>query len=284
MVITYTNEHGTIRMNGTGSDNAWCIYEITGIGFPKKNYTYNTYAGIIGHEKNTETIPSRVMTISGDISEKAQKSLSMSRAMRILNTDGELTIQTGNKVRRARVRTLDFTPAERKSVFKSFVLQIEADIPYFFGMDTLKYNIFSREGLLSSPFVLPCAFGRRNTYADIFNSGDVECEPVLEIYKPLTEDTAEYAGPLVLLNETTGAKITLNHIMTTRETVVIDIPNRKITSDVYGNLLNNISLDTILRDFILKTGKNRVSFESDDKTLVVSCSFEEMYLEASHDE
>lgn len=284
MVITYSNEYGTIRMNGTGKDNAWCICEITGIGFPKKNYTYNTYAGIIGHEKNTETVPSRVMTISGDIPETAQKSLSLSRAMRILNADGELTIQTGNKVRRAKVRTLDFTPAERKSVFKSFVLQIEADIPYFFGMDTLKYNVFSREGTLSSPFVLPCEFGRRNTYADIFNTGDVECEPIIEVYKPKTEDDTTYSMPLVIKNETANVTITLNHVMVSGETVIIDIPNRKITSDVCGNLLNEISLDTILRNFVLKTGKNRVSFDSDDKTLLVACSFEEMYLEASHDE
>ena len=203
MVITYKNEHGTIRLNGTGRDNAWCIYEIAGIGFPKKNYTYNSYAGVIGHEVSTETVPSRVITISGDIPEGTQKNLSMSRAMRILNTDGELTIRTGSKTRRAKVRTLDFSTDEKKSVFKKFVLQVEADIPYFFGANTLKRKVFSRRGVLATPFVLPCVFGVRNTFADITNTSDVECEPIIKIFKPVSDDAGvkKYSNNKHMLKE-----------------------------------------------------------------------------------
>ena len=285
MVITYTNEHGRIQLNGTGNDNAWCIYEIAGTGFLKKNYTYNAYVGIMGHELNTQTIPSRVITISGDIPETAQKSMSMSDVIRILNTDGELEILTKNKCRRAKVRTIDFSADEKKSVFKKFVLQLESDVPYFFGANTVKYNIYSREGCLTSPFILGDApFSIRTTYADIVNMGDVECEPIIKISKPILDDDTEYERPLVIKNETTGTTLTLEHIMSPGETVTIDIPNRKITSDMYGNLLNEISLDTVLMEFVLVPGKNKVSFDSDDKTLFAECIFDELYLEASHDE
>ena len=285
MVITYSNEHGKIRLNGTGKDNAWCINEISGIGFLKKNYTYNTYAGVMGHELSSQTIPSRVITISGDIPKAAQNSLSMSRVVKILNTDGELNISTKNKHRRAKVRTLDFSADEKRSVFKKFVLQLESDIPYFFGGDIVKYNLFSRKGVLSSPFVLgETPFSVRTTYADVINTGDVECEPIIIINKPTFNDNNKYERPLVIKNETTDTSLTLNHILSPGETVTIDIPNRKITSNMSGNLINTISIDSVLRDFILLPGKNKISFDSDDKTLRADCVFDALYLEASHDE
>ena len=96
MVITFTNKHGTLRLNGGGTDNAWRILEISGIGFPKKHFTYHQYAGIFGQTLNTVSIPNRTITISGDILESA-RSISLARVMRIVNEDGELRIQTGKK-------------------------------------------------------------------------------------------------------------------------------------------------------------------------------------------
>lgn len=281
MILTYKNEHGTIRLAGGGKENAWRVTEITGIGFPKRNFTYNTYAGVYGQELASVSIPSRTITISGDISVMAQKALPMHLAAKILNADGELSLQTGRKARRAKVRTLSFEVQERKMAYKTFVLQLESDNPYFWGPAPLSYSVFSRQNLLKSTFTLPCVFSRRNMSATVINSGDVECEPVLTIFKPEQSEVLE-SDTLIIKNEANGAVITLNHIMQPGETVTVDIPNRTIVSDSSGSILQEISDDTVLRSFVLLTGKNQVSCVSGDASLAVVCKFETLHLEASH--
>ena len=281
MILTYKNEYGTIRMAGGGKDNAWCVTEITGIGFPKRNFTYNTYAGVYGQELASVSIPSRTITISGDISVKAQKALPMHLAAKILNADGELSLQTGRKARRLNVRTLSFEVQERKMAYKTFVLQLESDNPYFWGPAPLSYSVFSRQNLLKSTFTLPCVFSRRNMSATVINNGDAECEPVLTIFKPEQSEVLE-SDTLIIKNEANGAVITLNHIMQPGETVTVDIPNRTIVSDSSGSILQEISDDTVLRSFVLLTGKNQVSCVSGDASLAVVCKFETLHLEASH--
>lgn len=283
MNITYKNKHGTIRMNGGGNDNAWRIYEISGIGFPKKAFTYNTYAGVIGQELNSVSIPSRTITISGDISERSQAALSMAYVMRILNEDGDLTIQTGRKVRRAKVRTLSFDVDQRKAMYKKFVLQIESDNPFFFGRTAPQYSIFNRTMLLSSPFMLPQMFSRRDMGADVINSGDTATEPTIVITKPANSEIVT-GDKVVLANTSTEAIITLNHTMQPGEIVTISIPDRTITSNISGNILTDISIGTVLSSFILQTGNNNITCGSSDTTLSVICKFEELYLEAAHDE
>lgn len=283
MVIYYKNEHGTIRINGGGTDRAWRMTEITGIGFPKKSFTYNTYAGVFGQELKTVSIPSRIITISGDISYDALKSLSMSQAIRILNTDGELSINTRGKIRRAKVRTLSFETPERKNAFKTFVLQIESDNPYFFGREPLAYAVYSQQKLLKSTFTLPCMFSKRNMSATVINGGDVECEPVITISKPAESAVVENDS-VVIKNADFSDAITLNHTMAPGETVTVDIPNRTIMSSIFGSIISAISDDTVLSSFILRPGANEISCESGDISLSVSCAFEELYLEASHDE
>lgn len=283
MILTYKNEHGTIRINGGGRDKAWRITEITGIGFPKRNFTYNTYAGVYGQELANVSIPSRTITISGDISAKAQNALPMHLVSKILNADGELFMQTGRKARRAKVHTLSFEVQERKMAYKTFVLQLESDNPYFWGPAPLSYSVFSRLNLLKSPFTLPCVFSKRNMSAAVINGGDVDCEPVLTIFKPETSNALE-SDTVVIKNEANGAKITLNHIMQPGETVTVDIPSRTIVSDSSGSILQEISDDTVLSTFVLLPGKNHVSCVSGDASLAVVCKFETLYLEASHDE
>lgn len=283
MVITYKNRHGTIRMNGGGHNNAWQICEISGIGYPKKNYTYNSYASIIGQELNDISIPSRTITISGDISDRSQKAMSMATVMRILNEDGELFIQTGAKIRRARVRTLSFESDQRKTMYKKFVLQVESDNPFFFGRAPVQYKIFSRTNNLSSGFTFPGVFSRRNMEANVINCGDVETEPEIVISKPAESDVIN-GDNVVIVNTTTGAEIHLEHTMQPGETITINIPSRTIESNISGNILTELSLDSVLSNFVLPAGRNNIRCDSSDVTLSVSCKFEELYLEASHDE
>lgn len=283
MLIIYKNKHGTIRMNGGGRDNAWRIYDISGIGFPKKTFTYNTYAGVYGQELNAVSITSRTITISGDISEKSQRFLPVSSIMKILNEDGELQIQTGRKIRRAKVRTISFDIDERKTMYKKFVLQLESDNPFFYGHTQKKFSVFSRSSLLSSPFVFPTSFSKRNMFCNANNGGDMETEPVFVLSKPKESAVVE-GDNVVITNRTTGTSVLLEHTMQPGEEITINIQERTIVSSLSGNIINKISLDTILSDFLLVPGNNTISCDSSDVTLSVFCNFEELYLEASHDE
>lgn len=283
MVIIYKSAEGSIRMDGGGGGKSWRVYEITGIGFPKKSFTYNTYAGVYGQELNAVSMNSRTITISGDISKTAQANLPMTRVVRILNGDGELFLQTGRKIRRAKVRTVSFETEERRSAFKSFVLQVESDNPFFFGDSPSVCSVFSREKLLKTTFTLPCVFSERHMEAAVINGGDVECEPVLTISKPSGTEALE-SGVLSILNGATGKKVTLEHIMQPGEVVTVNIPERTVVSNLAGNIINEISDDTVLGEFVLLTGSNPLSCASGDASLSVLCEFETLYLEGSHDE
>lgn len=286
MDITYTNKLGTVRMSGHGRKNAWRIIEISGIGFPKKTFKYNTFAGIYGQELASVEINSRTITIKGEIPKDSQDAQSMANVMRILNTDGELRIQTGKKIRKAKARISDFQPEQRKSIFKTFTLQLVMDNPFFFGDSPVSVSVYKRVPLLASSFTFPMEFSRRVMSAAIVNSGDVPAEPIITIKKIESSKTESYnsiALTLALGTEYTST-VTLNHTIIAGETVVLDIPNRKVTSNISGNIIGSISEDTVLSDFVIPPGVGMVSVDTVDTGLSVVCEFNNQYVEASHDE
>ncbi|MBQ4086993.1 MAG: phage tail family protein [Clostridia bacterium] len=283
MVITFTNKHGTIRLNGGGTGNAWRMTDISGIGFPKKTFTYHQYANVYGQTINTVSIPNRIITISGDIVEQA-RNISLARIMRILNEDGELRIQTGNKIRRAFVRTLSFEPDQRKDAFRKFVWQVESDNPFFFGPQKAKFDIYQRTALLTSQFTLPAVFSERIMSSAVINSGDVNAEPIITITKPAGSEVVSQNLEIQLEAEGVSAEIALNHTIADGESVTMDIPNRKVTSSLSGNIIGCLSVGSVLSSFVIPPGFAMVTVKTEDSSLSVSCSFENQYLEASHDE
>ncbi len=286
MIVTYQNQFGTIRMSGHATKYGWRILEISGVGFPKKTFKYNTFSGIYGQELASVDINNRTITIHGEIPEVAQDAISMAHVMRILNTDGELRIQSGTKVRRAKARTIDFQPEQKKSRYKSFTLQLMMDNPFFYGENPVSVAVYRKVFMLSSPFELPCMFSRRVMSASLVNSGDVDAEPIITIEKPesSTLEPDDSLSITLALGSEYSSTITLNHAITAGETVVIDIPNRKITSSVSGNIIGSISTDTVLSGFVIPPGVGLVSVNSTDTSLSVVCEFENQYVEASHDE
>jgi len=282
MLLTYKNEHGTIRLGGGGTRDAFRILEMHGNGFLDKQFTYNAYAGLPGHTLATETVASRVMTISGDVIKDHPAALPMSRVIKILNTDGVLTISCGSKVRRMPVRTLSFETEQVRAKIYRFVWQIEGDNPYFLGRAPVSFRIYKREHTLCSPFVLPCAFSSRTVRASVSNRGDCKAEPTL-IIKKGAQDPVRQDMPVRITNETTGASIFLNHTIKPGETVTIDIPSRTIQSDVSGTLISSLSEDSVLASFTLTPGVNVISCETSDISLTLSLTFDELYLEAMDD-
>ena len=120
--------------------------------------------------------------------------------------------------------------------------------------------------------------------AAIINSGDVPAEPVITISKSATADTAAKVLTLTMEAEGTKTEIVLNYSISAGETVTVDIPNRKITSSVSGNIICKLGLRSVLSDFVVPPGFGLMSVDTVDTALSISCSFENQYLEASHDE
>lgn len=280
--VSYENEYGKIGMGG-GAHPRFNIREITGLGLPEKNYNTVTYAGTDGQETISETVLPRTITIGGDISGNLQHEIA--NAAKVLNHPGTLYIQSLAKRRRIPCRCIAFDISERRQgkLFQPFVFQFTADSPYFLDMENRTIAVFKRIDQITPSFSFPLVFTRRDNEADIVNAGDSNTEPIFYIYntaRAASTYSDEYG--IEIVNQTTGASIFLLYHTQDGEVITIDIPRRKISSDVNGNIINCISDDTFLSDFTLTPGTNHITVTNHniDENIEVMCEYSSRYVEA----
>lgn len=280
MNITFENKFGKITMAGGGQTSAWKIKEITGLGIPEKSYTFNTYAGAAGQELSTVSVLARTITVNVDIDcRKPQPS--MSRAARILNADGTLIVHHGTKHRTISCRCVSFTKNEKKTAFFEGVLQFVADNPYFHDCREQKVVISHRVDKLALPFTLPAVFSTRVSEADLVVSGDAASEPVICLVGADPENTDYADNSVTIQNTVTGNFVKLNYKISCGEQVVIDIPNRTITSNMQENMFRYLSDDSFLNQFVLQSGANHVVCTTNVRVNAY-CVYQNNYLEAMY--
>ena len=68
---------------------------------------------------------------------------------------------------------------------------------------------------------------------------------------------------LLIKNLSTGKQIQLDYAPGDTDTVVIDIKNRKVTSALMGNIINYLTNDTFLGDFVFVPGMNVIEVMMD---------------------
>ncbi len=248
MKIIYENERGKVVMYG-GGNGIFNIIEIRGLSMPENNIDAVYYPDMAGCRVNKSTFQERIITISGDIRDNTGKNTT--RAMNIISMPGAMTIISGSVSRKIFVRSISFETNKRKGAYIPFVLQLMAENPYFQDVNDTKTIVSKREGVLSSPFVLPCNFSIRKTQAMIVNNGDVNLEPVFILKSP--EGVVCPEG-IVIENLNTGAKIKLNTDIAPDEQIKVDIKNRRITSSSRGNIILCLDDETSLSEFFLETG------------------------------
>lgn len=280
LTITYKNECGTVVMQGGGKQSPLRVTAIDGLGLLTKEYTVATYTGYDGQETISSRATARSITLAVELySSNAPKI--MRDILMIFNREGYLYIQNEDIDRRIKCNQVQCPDASRvlKGQLATFAVQFVCDNPYFEDSVNTSIPIYKRVKLLQSPFTLDTMFGDIIKGATIQILGSVPVEPVISLYYPSAQDSAE---SIIVKNETTGAEINLTYSPKENDMITIDIKNRKVTSAISGNLINCLSLDTFLGDFVLVAGLNTLSVNMGDvdAKFTIECQYNNLYSEA----
>ena len=287
--IFYENKVGKLHFFGGDrqhKETRLILKEITGLGLPAKEYNVTGFSGQAGQELVTEKDVARVISMSCDLCCIGNLQYALRNLMKTLYVPGVLTIVSGNMRRKIACRcTKVGEPEYRGKHIATIVLQFTCDIPYFTGMKTEQDTLFSREDLISGSFTLPCVFTERITRKIVVNHGDVKAEPVFAICNVtngsgVTSVSEDYG--IYIVNHTTGQSILLLYRTSPGETITVDIPNRKIISDMAGDITYTISHDTFLSNFWLEQGENdleAVNYNTSE-VITMSIQYENQYIEA----
>lgn len=278
LIVEFESAAGVLRF-GTGH---FRLTEAAGLGPPQKEFTVTSYAGEPGQETISEKDLARVITLSGDVRGPLRQELA--RMMRVLYLPGELRIASDDKRRRIACRcTAVEEPVRQGGDMARFVVQFTADRPYFTDYAQQRVSVYQQENFLQTTFTLPCALSTRTSRGIVVNAGDVAAEPVLTIACEEAETVlAEEETGIEVINHTTGQSLFLLYQPEPGETVVINVPERTITSSKDGNLLDKLSRDSYLSQFWLGTGPNDVEAVRHGLVGDVSmeCTFDNQYIEA----
>ncbi len=283
MQVTFKNEYGTLDFKGGGNKERLRLLKIEGLGLPKKEYNVTGYSGQPGQELISQKDLARTITLSADIT-PIQTTLQneIKRMAKILYYPGELTIRSNGVRRSISCRCTSFDEPERfgKTIAKA-VLQFVCDNPYFTDEEAETKSIYYVTNNIKGSFKLPMAFSSRLSRGNVINLGDADSEPKILLYTEVFVENPETYG-INIINHTTGQSIKLEHYMQEGEEIIIDIPNRKITSNKKGDIISAMSKDTFLSNFWLGVGNNDIEVidSAVGERISVVMEYNNKYLEA----
>ncbi len=282
MLIFYENALGTLQF--CGGDGLWNITDYSGFCLAEKSFQTLSYAENDGQITLRERVEPRLITLKGDCRVSRAE---FSRGMRILNQRGCLSVVVGNSRRRISAYCCHFELQKKHGDWRTFIFQLMADDPYFLGEKELQLPLYSREDLVSGNFTLPCLFTKRIMTSVVMNQGDVTAEPIFTLICKSAGAESEEKG-ILIENKTTGKSFRFLYSMQTGEEIKVDIPGRRITSNIktdannQGNLIYCMSSDTVLKNMYLAPGENQFEVKNFNpkSDILVVCAFDEKYLEA----
>ena len=280
LILTYKNELGTVTMHGSGQAFPLRITAIEGLGLVHREYNAAIYAGYDGQETLDSRAEARSITIAIEALGK-NIAQTVRDTLRVFSQSGTLYIQNEDLDRRIYCSQVQIPDATRvlRGQIATFAVQFVCDNPFFEDAEDIGVSLYKRTKLLSSPFTLPTMFGDIVAGGSIEVKGTIPVEPVITMYYPEELDNAE---GVTLTNETTGKSLRLDYAPKADDTVTIDIKKRKITSTASGNLINYLTNDSFLGDFVLARGINVLSVDLGDVTsdFTVECRYNNLYNEA----
>jgi hypothetical protein len=254
MELVFKNEYGTVKMGG-GKDTYINIIEISGLGVPAKNYNTATYPFIEGQRLLSEQELARTITISATI-----KDIEFAKIAQIFYYPCELFINLNfRKRRKINCRCVEIEEGEKVNRnLTKISAQFVCDNPFFTDFYENEVAIAKRANatsLTNGNFTLPLVFTSFTTEATVELYGDLNIYPQIEIKN---NGGNQNAGLILIENLTTDKFIAINYAIKKDEIILFDLANRKITSDQSGNIIKNITDDTILSDFKLEKGVNQI--------------------------
>ncbi len=280
LILTYKNEFGTVMMQGKSGGDSLRITAIEGLGLVTREYNEAVYSGYDGQETLGSRAAARSITIALEALGKNIAQM-VRDAFRVFSQSGMMYIQNEDLDRRiycSQVQIPDVTRVLRGQI-ATFAVQFVCDNPVFEDREDTVVPLYERTKLLGTPFTLPTKFGEIVAGSSIEIKGTIPIEPVITMHYPeALADTED----VTLTNETTGKRIQLNYEPKADDTVTIDIKNRKITSSVSGNLINFLSNDSFLGEFVLERGTNVLSVDLGDVApdFTIQCRYNNLYNEA----
>lgn len=277
--VVFRNSLGDVEMYGD-SRGSIRIVGMEGLGPVENEYRTVVYNGLDGQETLSSRALPRSITMALEVCDGKLYDVAK-RALRIFGKEGYLYIRNQFDAYRIfcnQVRCPEVTKVIKSNI-ASFVVQFVCDSPYFEDECETVIPLYKRIPLLETPFSLPGCFGDIVLGARIDIEGCGEVEPKIRLYYP---EAMDHAGEIVLGNLTTGAQIRLLYMPSDRDTVTIDVKKRRVISSVNGNIINCLSDDVFLSDFVLKCGVNILTVEMDEMPVgtVAECCYTNLYGEA----
>lgn len=272
MEIVIQNKNGRLEIGGGNHPTAKLI-EIAGLGLPASEPNTIKYAGQPGYKMLGRVDMERTITMSLDFDGIP---FDVMKVYRVLQEECELLFFLGGE--RRKIKGICLNPTEAESIiFKrmyKLVLQFVCENPYFEDFSDKVISLSTRTDMFPSYFdsaegkqvidlaATPIATVRDAT-VKITNRGD------MNIYPTITVVAEEDCETLVISNNTTNKSITINKSIAVGEKVVVDVYNRTIKSDINGSLLNYISDDTIMSEFVIERGINEMKVENEKFNMFV---------------
>ena len=257
MEIVIQNKNGRLEIGGGNHPTAKLI-AIEGLGLPTVEAETIKYTGQAGYKILNRVDMHRTITMALEFDGIP---FDVMKIYRLLQEECEILFFLGDQRRKIKGICLNPTEAENiifKRMYK-LVLQFVCERPYFEEFSDRVINLSTRTDLLPTSFegglgyvTLPTVATKRTAAVSILNSGDMDTYPTVKI-------TAEEASNgITVSNLTTRKNIVINKTIADGEVVVIDVANRTITSNLDGSLLNYLSSDTLMSEFVLQRGNNDI--------------------------
>lgn len=278
MLITLKNEYGAFYIGGGNHETARLI-EITGLGLAGKEVTSVVFPSQAGHTVKKFRDSERTVTMSFDFYGEPHIA---ERLYKILYHPLYICINRGDGVRRKIYAYISGECEIESIIFRKWqkiALQFICPNPYFNDGTNLTKNIGGHIDRLPNAYEgsewkisLPCIATERTTRRIIYNNGDVLVYPVFTI-KNHGSNSQSASHTVTVKNHTTEKSITVTVMISSSDTVIIDVPKRKITKN--GAVITNCLSDTsVLSEMYLAVGENDLEILTNDANDIIGMDIE----------
>ena len=268
MRIALRNEFGSFEMGG-GSHPSARLIEITGLGVPGKENTTIVFEGQPGQTLTESRDMERTITMSFDFYGDER---TVQKLYRIIYRPVTIYFYLNNGERRKIVGHCTQSTDITKIIYhkwQSVVLQFICYDPYFHNVTNTVLKIAKPVNKLPNVnengewyVQLPAVATEIDKTVIANNTGQTILYPIIKIYSNKSEDDNPEAYGIVISNKTTGGVITIEYNLSVNEALRVDIPQRKIISNINGDITNYMSDDTVLSSFFLDIGENIITVDN----------------------
>ena len=266
MRLVLTNKRGTFEIGG-GNHPTARLLEIEGLSPPEKDLETEACEGGAGDYIKHMRDKSRTITMSFDFYGVEDD---VYQLYRILAQPLEMRFFIGS-IRR-KISAICINQTEIESIIyhrlQKIVLQFYCANPYFHSLAPKRYSVAKRtdmfpNAVLDGKRAIDLDVGSiatvKETTTIVKNEGDTVVYPTIEVVNNSVQNTTSgISYSVVVKNVTTGKSMTISYNPAQGEKITFDVADRKITSDVNGNITGKITDDTFLSEMYLDFGDNEI--------------------------